>query len=310
MDASGDDTVILRPARRRAGRGPIRLLLAGLVVIGLAAGLGWWALGPAPPRFTIRTAGLATILANTAPGLTVFRFAPNRAVLVLDFSSMEEQGLMLDRVAALVEKAGEPHGRVLTTAELDRAIRASGDTIATYYYGHDYSAAELARFFALARAEHRHLRPQEKALRALLRQAGYLKPGAVGAVISLPHAGAIAGLDGTMRRAILVHELSHGELFTTPAYHAYAERFWNGPLGAQGRAIFTAFLGRQGYDTTLHLLMVNETQAYMNFTPDPRLFNAAALGVPPARLDAWRAAYLAGMAPGWLRTLDPFATAR
>ena len=60
------------------------------------------------------------------PSLTVFRFADNPKILVLDFASLHEQGKMLNRVAAFVEKAGLPHDRVLTDAELDAAIHARG----------------------------------------------------------------------------------------------------------------------------------------------------------------------------------------
>ena len=56
----------------------------------------------------------------------------------------------LDRLAAFVEKAGVPHDRVLTDAELDATIREHGDTVETFYLGHDYAAASLLRFFAAA----------------------------------------------------------------------------------------------------------------------------------------------------------------
>ena len=68
------------------------------------------------------------------PSLTVFRFADNPRILVLDFASLHEQGKMLNRVAAFVEKAGLPHDRVLTDGELEPAIRAQGDTVETFYY--------------------------------------------------------------------------------------------------------------------------------------------------------------------------------
>ena len=58
--------------------------------------------------------------------------------------------MTLDRVAAFVEKANVPHDRLLDDAALNAAITASGDTVASYYYGHDYQAADLAQFFALA----------------------------------------------------------------------------------------------------------------------------------------------------------------
>jgi hypothetical protein len=66
---------------------------------------------------------------------TVFRFAPNPRILVLDFASLREQGRMLNRIAALIEKAGLPHDRVLTSFEIAAAIKASGDTAETFYSG-------------------------------------------------------------------------------------------------------------------------------------------------------------------------------
>ena len=93
---------------------------------------------------------------------------------------------MLDRVAALVEKAGLPRDRVLSDPDLLAAIHERGDTIETFYYGHDYPASALARFFQLADQEHVQLNQQEETLRALLNQLGWLKPGANGALITIP----------------------------------------------------------------------------------------------------------------------------
>ena len=98
-----------------------------------------------PDRVHIATATEQQILdhvpAAGAPDPTVFRFASDPRILVLDFASLLEQGRMLNRVAALVEKSGLPHDRVLTTSKSTAAIRASGDTVETFYYGHDYGAA-------------------------------------------------------------------------------------------------------------------------------------------------------------------------
>src|SRR5215831_15291531 len=102
----------------------------------------------------------------------------NPAILVLDFASLRRQGLMLNRVAALIEKAAEPRDRVLSDGELDQAIRAHGDTVETYYYGHDYRASDLARFFALADRDGVRLTAEEQTLRSLLRQERFLEPGA------------------------------------------------------------------------------------------------------------------------------------
>ncbi|HET8997148.1 MAG TPA: hypothetical protein VFN42_10825 [Acetobacteraceae bacterium] len=256
---------------------------------------------PAAPEFAVQTASQAQILAHVGTGLAIFRFAPDPRIVVMDFGSLLTQGRMLDRVAALNEKAGLPHDRVLTSPQLDAAIRAGGDTVATYYYGHDYSAQELVRFFALADAEHVALHPQEETLRRIMQQLGWFQPGVHAALISIPQAGTDPRLTMAARSAILQHELSHGLYFSDPAYAAYVHRFWDSALTAEERAAFRRFLGSQEYDTSLDDLMINEMQAYLMFTRDPDFFRPALIGMAPVRLAELQAAFARGMPAGWLR---------
>ena len=83
---------------------------------------------------------------------------------------------------------------------------------------------------------------------------------------------------------------------------AQAEQFW-ASLTPNDRAAFTAFLGRQGYDTSLTELMLNETQAYLIFTRDPRFFNAAAIGKTEAEVEQLRQGFIADMPDFWLTPL-------
>lgn len=221
-------------------------------------------------------------------------------MIVLDFPSLTQQGHMLNRVAALTEKARLPRDRVLTDAELDHAIRAGGDTVATFYYGHDYAAADLARFFALADRDHVALDPEEERLRALMRQLGWFEPGARGALISLSRQGADPDITPAVRATILHHELSHGAFFTTPAYAAYVRAFWANTLTPAERTGIETFLGSEDYDTREPTLMVNEMQAYLMFTYDPRFFLPSNIGMSQERLAALQAAFRAGLPVGWL----------
>lgn len=257
------------------------------------------------PAYPIRTASEADILVDAPEQLAIFRFAPNPHVLVLDFPSLRQQGEMLNRIAALVEKAGQPRDRVLTDPELAAAIRAAGETVESYYYGHDYRAADLARFFALADRDHVQLTREEEQLRGLLRQEGWLSPGAVAALISIPRLGAEKFIDEAARATILHHELSHGEYFTDPDYAGFTRRFWHTVMTDDDRARFRAFLASQGYDTGLEDLMMNEMQAYLMHTPDQRFFNARAVGLPQERLDRLRVLFAAEMPRGWLRDETP-----
>jgi hypothetical protein len=262
---------------------------------------------PAPPAAQTASgpaamplAGEAGLLAAPADRLSIWRFRGAPAVMVIIFPSLHAQARTLNRVAAFVEKGGMPHDRVVDDAALNAAIAAGHDSFDTYYYAHDYRAADLARFFATATADGIALRPAEQALHDLLDQAGLLRPGARAALITLPPPGA-GVLDASGRAAMLRHELSHGFYFTDPAYAALIRDFWASRMTEAERAAFRRFLSAQGYDPENDDLMRNEMQAYLLFTPDPRLFAPEALGLGQATPAALRAKLRSLLSPGWLK---------
>jgi hypothetical protein len=246
----------------------------------------------------VRPAEEARILGHTAAPVGVYRFAYNRRVLVLVFPSLAEQGAALNRLAALVEKKGTPRDRVLDDDALAAAIEAAGATPATYYFGHDYAAADLARFFALATRDRIPLNPQERWLHDLLAREGLLAGNADGAIVAITRA--VPEVDARLRTAILRHELAHGEYFTNASYAAHARRFWAESLDEPARNAFRRFLSARGYDTRDEDLLVNEMQAYLAFSPDPRLIAPDMLGMSRAEFERLQAAYLRDMPPGWL----------
>ena len=274
-------------------------------VAGAAAVVAHPPLPPHSPEFAFTTAGEAAIAADVPEHLRLFRFAPDPRVIVLDFASLAEQGRMLNRVAALVEKANLPRGRVLSDAELATAIAAGGDTPETFYYGHDYRAADLVRFFSLADRDQIPLNADEARLRRLITALGWTTESAVGALISIPRAGADATVSAVARATILHHELAHAAYFTDAAYAAYTRQFWHDELDARDRDDFRHFLGQAGYDTSIDDLMMNEMQAYLMHTPDPQFFTPAAVGEAADRIAVLRARFWRGMPGGWLRDATP-----
>ncbi len=287
-----DRTVVLpEPFARRARPATGALACGALAAAGaLALALLW--LRPWHARFAPPLADEAALLAARPTVLTVRRWTPDPSVLVLDFPTLAEQGRMLNRVATLAEKRGQPRGRVLDDAELADAIAASGATADTYYYGHDYGAAEIARFFALAERDGVSLNPDEARLRNLAVAAGWLDPHANGALISIPAPG--ARVDAAARAVILHHELSHGEFFTRPGYAAWTRRFWRTLLTPGERERMRAWLASEGYDPGEEEMMMNEAQAYLVWTSDPAFFTPALVGMTDARAQALRAAFLDG----------------
>lgn len=254
-----------------------------------------------PAREQVRLASEAEILAERPDDLSIFRLLTNPRVLVLSFATLQAQGRMLDRVAALVERSGLPRDRVLTDNELAAAF-GTHDGSSSLYYGHDYRGTDLARFFFLADRTGVRLTTEEERLRALSGQEGWVDEHSKGALVTV-FGG--AEVDPPMRAAMLRHELSHGEYFSNPAYTAYVQRFWADVLTVGERALFRRFLAAEGYDVLDEDLMANEMQAYLVHTRDSRFFSARDLGVPEAYLRVLQARFRADMPDGWLRDATP-----
>jgi hypothetical protein len=256
------------------------------------------------PNLHIETATEQDVLDhvdNEGQDITVFRFKANPRILVLDFKSLQDQGRMLNRTAALVEKTDLPRDRVLSDSELDAAVKASGDTVETYYYGHDYSAPSLVRFFSLADRESIRLTRQEQELRRLLREDGWFEPNADAGLITIPQIGADEHVTARARATILHHELSHGEYFTDPAYAAFVHRFWLQTLTEADRQRIRTHLHSLGYDQAQDDLMENEAQAYLMFTDDPEFFKPEMVGMTRGHLNELRMGFWRTMPQGWLR---------
>ncbi len=198
---------------------------------------------------------------NSLAGEAVFHLKSNPSVLVIVFPDLASQGRMLNRIAALVEKKGAPRDRILLAPELGVLIEASGLTPETFYYGHDYLMADINRFFVLAVASQTALNPAEDRLRCLLSSSGQFAETEGRALVSVAASPGHPSPD-TTRRAILRHEVSHGEFLTNPHYRDYCLRFW-AQLAEPVRQVFIEELSELGYDRAQNYLIVNEMQAFL-----------------------------------------------
>lgn len=244
---------------------------------------------PPPPPLTMpgqaRAATLEEIASRPPTRLTAYRAAHNPLVVILDFPSLNDQAQALNRAAALIEKKGLPRDRVMGDGELRQYIASSGKKYDTFYAGHDYSAAALARFFTLAEAGG-ITKPEGDVLEILLKlrvlrvaDKGFKPGNPAQAVITLASIGADRPDNVEFRRDVLRHEMAHGEYFTHVFYRAQCQHFWEDVLSEAERRLFLRFFEKLDYDVTDGVLMVNEMQAFLGFTPSPRLFGAAKLGI-------------------------------
>ncbi len=253
----------------------------------------------AAPAIPAVAASIETIERAQPSETTLFRLAEAPSVLVIAFSSRHEQARALNRVAGLVEKAGFPRDRVLTADEFAARLQAQATEPDDFYDGHDYRAADLARFFALAARDRVPLTAQERWVRDIVRQAGWLSADAVGALLSIPPAG--GRITTADRATILRHEVSHAAYFTDPAYRSYTIQLWTTALTDAERSAIRAWLADEGYDPAEEDLMRNEAQAYLLHTGNPRYFAPAMIGMAPARYTVLRARLIQAIPEGWLK---------
>lgn len=238
----------------------------------------------------------------------IARLRGNPAVLVIEFPNLAEQGAAMNRIAALLEKAGAPRDRVLNDAALAELIRRHGDNPQTFYQGHNYVAAQLARFYTLAARQGQSLNLQEERLRKTLVDAHVLgRDGdatiaqGLQAIVSYtatqrddPTTPLDESIDDRRRESVLRHELSHGLYFTNRAYRDHCWRFWRERLTEDERERLRRMLVRLNYDGANEDLIVNEAQAFLMHTPDDRAFNAASLGITERQLSDLRRRFMQG----------------
>lgn len=268
-------------------------------------------------------AGGASGGAGAPAGWRIARLRSNPQILVIEFDDLRTQGLAFNRLAALTEKNGAPRDRILLETELALLVQRSSATAETFYFGHDYGDVALARFFNLAISQPVALNPQEQSLRDLLVAQQVIAPAPGAALPVAAAAPAQAAMFGTgsppravvsftrtqsndpttladetvdpaRREAILRHELSHGQYFTRPAYREHCWRFWKEVLSFQERSAFRDHLASLDYDPRNEELMVNESQALLMHTPDPRAFDADDVQVTPERLAEMRRLFAQG----------------
>lgn len=236
----------------------------------------------------------------------MFEYEGRPAIIIFDFPTLVEQGRMFNRLVALIERIGAPRERVLGNEELAAYIRSVGKTEATLAYGNDFLVGEMVVFFNLAEIGGINLNPQELALRQFLlerkmmvmRKGFYQAATPRAVVLSLPQRS--AGSPGSppvselARRTILSHEVSHGEFYTNPAYAKFCRQFWNDVMTEKQRGAFRKFLASNSYNPENEEMMINEGQAYLMYTPDPRAFNPKLIGLSDSEVAQLRQKFREG----------------
>lgn len=250
------------------------------------------------------------ILRSRSDSLTVWQYADNPNIYVFDFPGLSHQGRSFNRVTQFTEQQFmEPYPKVLTDAELSRYFEAARRTQADFAFGHDILVSELVQFYNYALRDKVELNSDEVLVRNFLLEHGMmrmwrgfyqgLRPDVV--ILSVPQEQGRKSnepmVSGDARLAILLHEMSHGEYYSNGHYAKYCQRFWYETLSEEQRGHFKRFLAAFNYAVQNEELVINEMQAYLMFTPDPKSFSARKLGVGDDELQAMREAFRKGRPP-------------
>lgn len=258
---------------------------------------------------------VAELLESASTGPRALRLAAPSGVVLLQFADLREQARTMGRIVLFIEKVGAPRHRVMNVPEVLQWLRARGTRLELITLGNNLGAEELARFFNTARLQGEPLTEQERELLRELVAWGLLHeqgaawvPGtAAHTLLTVPLASQVSGCEACevspqSRRAILEHELGHGEFAASAAVQHHARWFWFNVLSPVARSQWQRFLTQRGYDTSQLQIVLGEMHAYLVHTHDPRLFRAEDLDLAPAALEAQRARYREGRAvPSALR---------
>lgn len=254
-----------------------------------------------------RIADFNTILAAKSDELNVWQYSLNTDIYIFDFPNLTQQGRAFNRITQLTEQFNEPYKRVLTDQEMEGYLNSIRRTQANMAFGNDVLVSELVLFFNLAENDKVELNPEELMLRNFAISQGLIKvwrkfyqavqPNVV--FLSIPQiqekrAGE-PRVNELARRTVFTHEISHGEYYTNPHYAKYCTHFWYNVLNDAQRNVFKVFLSKYNYSLNEEELLINETQAYLLFTPDPSSFSAEKLGITNEELEGMRKAFRKGM---------------
>ena len=255
-------------------------------------------------------ADFSQVLDSRTGELTVWQMAENPSIYIFDFPGLTYQGRSFNRITQFTEQqTTEPYPKVLSNQELARYVEAARRTQADFAFGHDVLISELVQFFNFALRDKVELNPEEIVIREFLMEQGLvrfwrgfyqaMKPGVV--VLAIPQTQDRKATEPMVspgaRYAILLHELAHGEYYANPHYAKFCQRFWYETMTENQRELFKRFLANFNYAVNNEELLINEMQAYLMFTPDPKSFSARKLGVSDAELQSLRETFRRGSPP-------------
>ena len=266
-----------------------------------------WALQP-------RAGDVNEILSHKSDQLNVWSLKSNPSIYVFDFPSLIMQGKTFNRSTYFTEQAffNSGYPKVNSNAEMQEYYESVKRTQANFAYGHDTLVSELVQFFNLAEKDKIEIYPEEIALRDFMIEQGLIRfwrgfyqavmPNVV--LLSIPQQqdkkADEPAVSEMARRAVLKHELAHGEYFTNEYYANYCRKYWNESLTDKQRKLFMDFLTIHNYNIGNADLIVNEMQAYLMFTSDANSFSSAKLGVTEPELETMRKMFRQGNPPSKL----------
>jgi len=230
--------------------------------------------------YSPKIASITEIVESSNFQTEFFQLRSNLNIFIIDFATLEEQGVSMNRVALLIESSNAPKEWVVNDEEMEKLILETRQNTATLYLGHDVRIESLAYFFNMVKKNSIKINQYEEKLKNTLLK-NYLMRFDEGKYQAIENKALVTvsklqknnpgndqdeTITQDMRQYIIQHEISHGEYFTNQKYRQYCQDFWETKLTEAQRKSFRNYLDNKYYDKNQEDLMINEFQAYLVYT--------------------------------------------
>lgn len=200
----------------------------------------------------------------------LFKLIAEPNIYVLKFKNLNDQSLMLKRMAFFIEKK-EFRGTLLPNNELENKVG---------WKGHNYRLKDIILFFNAAQKSNIKLNKEETILKNLIiiNKLAYIENNTIKIKDkSRNTAFATYSEDATTSKIaqmiIFMHEILHMYFFIDNNFNKAISNFWNKNILSKDKKAWIKFLDNKGYDVKSKYLVINEFYTYTTQIPKEDIAN-------------------------------------
>ncbi|WP_025375534.1 hypothetical protein [Borrelia parkeri] len=189
----------------------------------------------------------------------LFKLIAEPDIYVLKFKNLNDQSLMLKRIAFFIEKKGF-RGMLLSNNELKNKVG---------WKGHNYRLKDIITFFNVAQKSNIKLNKKEIILKNLIiiNKLAHIENNTIkikdkSRNIAFATYAEDETMSKTAQMTIFMHEILHMYFFTDNNFNKAIFNFWNKNVSSKDKKAWIKFLDNKGYDVKSQYLIINEFFTY------------------------------------------------